>query len=737
MEYANILFENFGGRVKTWFTINSPLDYCWPGYTNQTAPGVFRPLDGPYICGHNMLIAHAEIYQLYKLKYADQAGKIGLIVHGDWAEPRIWSKEEDLQAAWRHQQFQIGWFAHPIFVNGDYPEIMKTMIAEKRAELGRPTDLPQFTQDEMNLIKGSADFIGVNYWTGFLAHTDDGETITLNVTSAYFGDQDVVPVPDWRADINNYDDPVMAYGIRRLLKFIKEEYSNPQVIIAEMGTTYLATFNDVERVSWLEAHLNQIARAMEEFNSPVQAIYMFSLMDNFEYTAGYTQKYGLFHTNFLSETKETTMKRSGQYIQDFVKNREFYPEKKNTLFGRFDDSFMFGAATSAFQHESSIRDWREWTVWDFMGIRGPQNSVDILNHMDDDIKIIKELKLSHYSMTLSWSRLFRYGFMESDVPDPDVIMIYRTYIQKLIAADIVPIVGLYDWDLPRNVSREFGGWTEQTGVDAFVRYADACFEHFGDLVTYWVTFQELQRELLYSYEYQATPPMTPIGLPGRMVYKVSKNMLLAHAQVYQNYQKLNLPGQVGLTLTADFAMPFNTNTAMFSSEDVLAAERWNQFHINWVLEPLLTGNWPSVMTEQVPEARLPRFTSSEQAMLKNSVDFVGLMHKFYKVVSWKEQQTDIEAESYEHDVNVTEQNDWKARQTTNNNQRISKTATSVYELLKYVNQFMKNIGNQKPMIFMSGSAGESSATEDLQKRRQYVADTAMTSDHQKQTMTHS
>ena len=50
---------------------------------------------------------------------------------------------------------------------------------------------------------------------------------------------------------------------------------------------------------------------------------------------------------------------------------------------------MFGAATSAFQHESVITDWREWTVWDLMGIRGPQLSADILNHMDDDIKVIQ------------------------------------------------------------------------------------------------------------------------------------------------------------------------------------------------------------------------------------------------------------------------------------------------------------------------------------------------------------
>ena len=237
------------------------------------------------------------------------------------------------------------------------------------------------------------------------------------------------------------------------MKFIQEEYSNPDVIIGEMGASYLAEFNDIERISWLSAHLNQIARAVEEFRAPVDAVHIFSLMDSFEYTEGTTQKYGLFHTNFLTEEKVTTMRRSGRYIQEFVKEREFYPEEKNILFGRFSDDFMFGAATSAFQHESSIRDWREWTVWDLMGIRGPQNSADLLNHIDDDIKIIKELKLSHYEITISWSRMYRNGFNVTDGPDMNVVQIYRTYIQKLIEAGIVPIVGLYDWDLPRTVNR--------------------------------------------------------------------------------------------------------------------------------------------------------------------------------------------------------------------------------------------------------------------------------------------
>ena len=126
---------------------------------------------------------------------------------------------------------------------------------------------------------------------------------------------------------------------------------------------------------------------------------------------------------------------------------------------------------------------------------------------------------------------------------------------------------------------------------------------------------------------------------------------------------MKLPGQVGMTLSGDFAMPLGSQSEeQFSGEDSAAALRWNTFHINWILDPLLSGNWPEMMTDQVPIARLPRFSLQEQNLLKNSIDFVGIMHKTYQVVSLREQQSDIEADSYSHDVNVTVQFDWKARQ---------------------------------------------------------------------------
>lgn len=78
--YANVLFENFGDRVKTWITVNEPMTFCIGGYSEgRSGPAVHAPGVGEYLCGHYNLLSHAAAYRLYRRKfYAKQKGKIGI-----------------------------------------------------------------------------------------------------------------------------------------------------------------------------------------------------------------------------------------------------------------------------------------------------------------------------------------------------------------------------------------------------------------------------------------------------------------------------------------------------------------------------------------------------------------------------------------------------------------------------------------------------------------------------------
>jgi beta-glucosidase/6-phospho-beta-glucosidase/beta-galactosidase len=88
--YANVLFENFGDRVKVWMTFNEPMTYCISEYGEGRGGSMVRaPGVGEYLCGHNILISHANVFHMYKEKfYEKQQGEIGMSLNLRFVYPK-------------------------------------------------------------------------------------------------------------------------------------------------------------------------------------------------------------------------------------------------------------------------------------------------------------------------------------------------------------------------------------------------------------------------------------------------------------------------------------------------------------------------------------------------------------------------------------------------------------------------------------------------------------------------
>jgi lactase-phlorizin hydrolase len=124
-----------------------------------------------------MLKSHAEAWHVYNDKHRKaQGGKVCIALNSDWAEPLVPSRPENVAAAERYLQFMLGWFAHPIFVDGDYPALLKAQIEQKRkaCPLSEPARLPVFTGDERRRIHGTADFFGLNDYASRLVSNSVG-----------------------------------------------------------------------------------------------------------------------------------------------------------------------------------------------------------------------------------------------------------------------------------------------------------------------------------------------------------------------------------------------------------------------------------------------------------------------------------------------------------------------------------------------------------------------------------
>ncbi|KAF5305136.1 hypothetical protein FQA39_LY09398 [Lamprigera yunnana] len=190
-DYAKVLFNSFGDRVKLWITINEPQRLCLNGYGGYTtAPGINGSYLASYACGHNVLKAHARVYHLYNKFYKKtQNGKISIALENNWYEPATKS-EKDIRATEEKRNLMFFWFAHPLYANGDYPDTLKTIVAKQSKEDGfKRSQLPKFTDKEMTYINETFDFYAMTYYTNnivsfkhnnYTVQTNDHLEVLLN-----------------------------------------------------------------------------------------------------------------------------------------------------------------------------------------------------------------------------------------------------------------------------------------------------------------------------------------------------------------------------------------------------------------------------------------------------------------------------------------------------------------------------------------------------------------------------
>ncbi|KAJ4836190.1 hypothetical protein Tsubulata_013725 [Turnera subulata] len=316
-DYADFLFKTFGDRVRHWITLNEPWAYAaWGFDTGEFAPGrcsswVRRACKAgnsatePYIVAHNLLLSHATAVQLYRQKYnATQKGKIGFTLDSYWFEPYS-SDIRDIDATKRSIDFHFGWFMDPATF-GDYPRTMRDNVKER---------LPNFTIEESKMVKGSLDFVGVNYYSArYAVNVEHVDPQRLSYTN------DAHRELRFEDSKGNSIGPeagltwlrVVPYGIRYLLNYTKDTYRNPEIFVTENGvahdnetTPYEDIVHDQIRIDYYDSHLGNVSEAMRNYGVNVKGFFAWSFMDNFEWSSGYTKRFGLTYINYNKNLTRT------------------------------------------------------------------------------------------------------------------------------------------------------------------------------------------------------------------------------------------------------------------------------------------------------------------------------------------------------------------------------------------------------------------------------------------------
>lgn len=328
--YAEACFGAFGDRVKHWITLNEPLRFAILGNgLGVHAPGrssnrVRSPFGDssvePYIVGHNALLAHAAAVKVYNTKFKEkQGGIIGLTVDSEWPEP-LTSSPEDQIASQRHLEFNLGWFLDPIFF-GDYPSSMREKIGER---------LPQFTAEEKNLIQGSLDFVGINHYyseyvTDSMPNSQSASEIgwSKDANTHVVFEKDGKPIGDKGASFWMY---IVPWGFGKLLNWVTARYKRPPIIITENGMddenvlsqSVSECLRDTKRVKFYQDYLYYLAQAIRE-GADIRGYFGWSLLDNFEWSMGYTKRFGMVFVDY-NDNKKRYPKDSALWFGKFLNN---------------------------------------------------------------------------------------------------------------------------------------------------------------------------------------------------------------------------------------------------------------------------------------------------------------------------------------------------------------------------------------------------------------------------------
>jgi beta-glucosidase len=297
VEYADAVTRRLGDRVKNWITLNEPwcssiLSY----FLGEHAPGR-RDLGEAVAAAHHLLLAHG--WAMPVIRQNSPGCRAGITLN---LSPQIPASpsEADALAARQGDGMLNRLFLDPLSGRG-YPQ---DMIEDYRQEM------PYVQAGDLAVIAAPMDFLGVNYYMRNIARSEaipESENEPPTVT----------PNPD----LTEMGWEVYPEGLYEILARLKADYDFPAYYVTENGMACADHVGadgqvfDSRRVAYLRDHFIQAARAIAE-GVPLRGYFVWSLVDNFEWSFGFSKRFGLVYTDYT--TQQRTPKASARWYSRVI-----------------------------------------------------------------------------------------------------------------------------------------------------------------------------------------------------------------------------------------------------------------------------------------------------------------------------------------------------------------------------------------------------------------------------------
>lgn len=300
--YAKVLLDNFGEDIPMWVTFNEPIAVYVGHALGWFAPGL---KDEAYArqCLHHLLLCHGETVKLFRDKNLPNS-QIGIVVDVWKHYPaRKGNQDDERTALYNNEIAGYGMFLTPLFL-GYYSDVHMKYMKEKQI-------VPVIKEGDMQTICQKLDFYGMNFYNAIFDNVEEEEKKREKAQSG-----------------GNYQDrqEVHTDMLPDVLHMLVEKYHiDIPIYITENGlpadgANKEELLDDQERIDYVRGVLISLHKAMQE-GIDVRGYYLWSLMDNFEWSAGFDARYGVYYTDF--ETMERIPKKSAGWYTKVISSHGF------------------------------------------------------------------------------------------------------------------------------------------------------------------------------------------------------------------------------------------------------------------------------------------------------------------------------------------------------------------------------------------------------------------------------
>lgn len=281
--------------------------------------------------------------------------------------------------------------------------------------------------------------------------------------------------------------------------------------------------------------------------------------------------------------------------------------------------FVFGAGTSAYQIEGATEvDGRLASIWDrFCASPGKiargESGARACEHYTrwaEDLDLLQQLGVDAYRFSIAWPRVMD----EAGRPNPRGIAFYRRLLDGLQERGIQAYLTLYHWDLPQYLE-DRGGWLNRDTAYRFADYADLMSRALSGGVAAWATHNEPWCAAYLGY---ANGHHAPGHDHRRWGPQAMHHLLLGHGLALPALRSNAPQARHGLVANVAPGYPLSQSAA-----DLDAAALFDAFQNDWVLDPLLRGDYPQALWRLWPGCE-PLVLTGDMAAIAQPLDYLGL-----------------------------------------------------------------------------------------------------------------